>query len=535
MPALVANQTGVPFGRSADPVEHEPDPLHAGDVRRRRHPEVRRAARAQPVQRDDRRGRHGDQHLTLAPGRLGALAAAPRARRGSRSARPASRSPSVHGSGATDRLFRSTDRKMSFATGWRSSSASCPISPAVRASSANPRSSGSGSPRSASAAPHTPAPLSGSVLPSTCGCTRPIAANSARCGPNRPSSRAICIRRGVRGSPSLCTWWPRPGTNRPAARCAGTVCSASASQPASSVGSSHRAQHLVQEPAGVLGDAEEPRAPAEQPGGQRALDRVGRRQVGQPRDDRGRGEPVVGQRREHRLEHPHLAGLGPALRGQPERQLAEPDLAHHVAGQVVAEQGDRVAGSTRPARSGTRRSDRARSRRPATCRSSGAVLVQLGRRQRVAAPGSRRSVIGCRAIGTARSPSPTCDDRLQPELLGHREPAVDRVDRPARHARRRRAARTTRRRPASPAARRGSACSSARFTVRSRLRANRGSSATSGMPSTSHSLRNSRSLAAATIRSRSAVGQRLVGEDARVGVAHAVGHHAARRRRPSCG
>ena len=113
------------------PVQHEAHPLHAGDVRRRRHPEVRRAARAQAVQRDDRCRRHGDQHLPLAPGRLGALA-----RHGGRAGRldqsGTHQVSEVHGSGATERLCRSTDRKMSFATGWRSSSASCPISPAVR-------------------------------------------------------------------------------------------------------------------------------------------------------------------------------------------------------------------------------------------------------------------------------------------------------------------------------------------------------------------------------------------------------------------
>ena len=166
-----------------------------------------------------------------------------------------------------------------------------------------------------------------------------------RCGPNSPSSRAICISRGVRGSPSLWTWWPRPGTNRPAARCAVTVSSASASQPASSVGSSAaRDEHVVQEPAGVLGDPQEPRARAEQPGGQRALDRVRRGQVGQPRDDRGRGEAVVGQRGEHRLEHPHLAGLGRRWVASQNASSPNPTSPMTSRGEVVAEQRDRVAG-----------------------------------------------------------------------------------------------------------------------------------------------------------------------------------------------
>ncbi|MFD2357597.1 hypothetical protein ACFSTC_62465 [Nonomuraea ferruginea] len=64
----------------------------------------------------------------------------------------------------------------------------------------------------------------------------------------------------------------------------------------------------MQEPAAVLGHAEEPGPAAEQPRRQRALDRVGRRQVGEPGDDRGGREPVVGQRGEHGLEHARLAG-----------------------------------------------------------------------------------------------------------------------------------------------------------------------------------------------------------------------------------
>ncbi|GAA3156577.1 hypothetical protein GCM10020001_095660 [Nonomuraea salmonea] len=99
---------------------------------------------------------------------------------------------------------------------------------------------------------------------------------------------------------------------------------------------------VVQEAAAVLGDAEEARAAAEQPRRQRPLDGVGRRQVRQPRHDRGRREPVVGQRGQHRLEDAYLAGRRAALGGQPERQLAEAHLAHDVAGQILSEQGDRL-------------------------------------------------------------------------------------------------------------------------------------------------------------------------------------------------
>ncbi len=101
-------------------------------------------------------------------------------------------------------------------------------------------------------------------------------------------------------------------------------------------------QHGGQVLAAVLGHAEEPRAAAEYPGRDRALQRVRRRQVGQPGGDGRRGEAVVGQRDQHRLEDADLR-LGRApLRHHPQRQLAEPDLAHQVLGQVLAEEGDRV-------------------------------------------------------------------------------------------------------------------------------------------------------------------------------------------------
>ena len=41
--------------------------------------------------------------------------------------------------------------------------------------------------------------------PSTCSWVRPIASKRRRCGPRSPSSSAIAIRTGVRGSPCLWT------------------------------------------------------------------------------------------------------------------------------------------------------------------------------------------------------------------------------------------------------------------------------------------------------------------------------------------
>lgn len=57
-----ARTGGEPHRAPAD----RADTLDAGYVRRRGHPEVRRARRAQQVERGDRRGRHLDQHLVRA-------------------------------------------------------------------------------------------------------------------------------------------------------------------------------------------------------------------------------------------------------------------------------------------------------------------------------------------------------------------------------------------------------------------------------------------------------------------------------------
>ncbi len=103
-------------------------------------------------------------------------------------------------------------------------------------------------------------------------------------------------------------------------------------------------QHVVQEAAAVLGDAEEAGAAAEESGREGALHRVRRGEVGQPGHHRGGGEAVVGEGGEHGLEDAGLAGGRPPLGGQPEGEFAEADLAHDLAGQVVAEQGDRLAG-----------------------------------------------------------------------------------------------------------------------------------------------------------------------------------------------
>ena len=99
-----------------------------------------------------------------------------------------------------------------------------------------------------------------------------------------------------------------------------------------------------QEPCRVLGDAEEPRAAAEQPGRERALQCVGCAVEGQPRGDGRRGEAVIGQGDQDRFEQPQLSGCRCAQRDQRVGQFTEADLADQVAGEVASEQRDGVLG-----------------------------------------------------------------------------------------------------------------------------------------------------------------------------------------------
>ena len=154
------------------------------------------------------------------------------------------------------------------------------------------------------------------------------------------------------------------------------------------------------------------------------------------------------------------------------------------------------------------------------------VLVQLRRRQRYRA-GVRENVTGCRAIGTARSPSPTSTTGSSPNcsaianppsivLIGpHGTPASTRSVEPLLGAAG------------------GQALDEDRPQLVPVRRCGRCCGRTAGRrrppecPAPRTACANSRSLAAAMIRSPVGGRQRLVGEDAGVRVAHAVGHDAA--------
>ena len=192
-----------------------------------------------------------------------------------------------YGSGGTGRLFRSTDRKMSIADRVAQLLGELPDQPGGAGQQREAAQQlqrqaevGQRGAADAGAVERQRLPEHLRVHPADRGEQRQVRPEAAPPRVGDLESAAGCA-----GRRSLCTWWPRPGTNRRASRCAGTVAQGerrpsrrrrSAGRPPSA------GQHVVQEPAAVLGDAEEPRAAAEQPGGERALHGVRRGQVGQP-------------------------------------------------------------------------------------------------------------------------------------------------------------------------------------------------------------------------------------------------------------
>ena len=267
--------------------------------------------------------------------------------------------------------------------GRRRSSAIWPSSPAARASRANPRSSSTGSPRSARAAPQTPAPLRGSRAPEHLL----VGAADRLEQPQVRAAQALLLGDpDEHGGPGVLDLVHRVAETRdvPAGLARAAYGVEGDRVPAGVVGGRlvDVVEGRVQVGAAVLGDAEEARPAAQQAGGERALQRVGRGEVREAGGDRGRREAVVGQRDQDGLEDADLLRRRTTHRHQPEGQLAEADLAHQVGGQVLAEQPDLVGGggaergrelqgrswSSPPARRGSRR--RARRERAAAGRSA---------------------------------------------------------------------------------------------------------------------------------------------------------------------
>ena len=110
-------------------------------------------------------------------------------------------------------------------------------------------------------------------------------------------------------------------------------------------------QHAGKEAACIFGDAKEPRAAAQQTCCHGALKRIWGAVQGQAGRDGGRGEAVIGQRDEHRLEHTHLLRRWSLLRGEPESQLTKADVPNQLAREIVTKQAN-AAGIRRPESSG---------------------------------------------------------------------------------------------------------------------------------------------------------------------------------------
>jgi hypothetical protein len=97
-------------------------------------------------------------------------------------------------------------------------------------------------------------------------------------------------------------------------------------------------QHACEKAASIFCDAEEPRATTQQTRRYRSLERIWSAVQSQTRRDRGRGKAMIGQRDEHRLEYTHLLWCRALLSGEPESQLAKPDITNQLASEIVTKQ-----------------------------------------------------------------------------------------------------------------------------------------------------------------------------------------------------
>ena len=147
----------------------------------------------------------------------------------------------------------------------------------------------------------------------------------------------------MRGSCSLCTGWPSPGTRRPASR-------HDAHRPRRGVAQrgvvgfgAQVSERVGEELGGVTRRSEEHAPRAEQSRGDRALHRLRRAGVGEPRRQRARGEAVVGERHEHRVEDAGLRRGRLAAGHQQVRELGQREPAHDLGREIAAGDGDAVA------------------------------------------------------------------------------------------------------------------------------------------------------------------------------------------------
>ena len=216
-----------------------------------------------------------------------------------------------------------------------------------RASRAKPRSSSTGSSRSASAAPHDAGAVQRQRPPEDLRMHPADGVEQPQVRPAQALLPAIPISTGRARVAVLVHRMAEAGDEPPGRLvCGRGPAPARPTRRRRSGRSTACRRARREEPAASSVTPRNREPPPSRPGGERALERVGRGQVGQPGGDRGRGEAVVGQRDEHRLEHPDLRRRRPSLGHQPEGQLAEADLAH----QVGARGPGRAAGSRRRSR-----------------------------------------------------------------------------------------------------------------------------------------------------------------------------------------
>ena len=160
-----------------------------------------------------------------------------------------------------------------------------------------------------------------------------------------PLSPAIRYITAVRGSATLCTGWPSPGTSLRASRWRATA--AVGQRVPARVVLGQRALLRVatasarNRPQSSVTPRKREPPPSSPAASAPWIDSGAPVSVRRVRDGR-RGQAVVGERHQHRFEDLQLAGRRTAARDEPERQLAEADLPHQLPGEVVAEQRDRI-------------------------------------------------------------------------------------------------------------------------------------------------------------------------------------------------
>ena len=108
-------------------------------------------------------------------------------------------------------------------------------------------------------------------------------------------------------------------------------------------GAARRLRHQARiESARDFGAAQHHRSAAQQPGGDRAVKRLGRGGEGHPRSHHAGHQTVLGDRRQHRVGEEALRLAGRAAGDQQPEIAGEIHLADHLAAQIQPAHGDAV-------------------------------------------------------------------------------------------------------------------------------------------------------------------------------------------------